>query len=191
MSLQDVSADGLPGVHGYGPLVLILVACAVVGAVGIAAAAQIDAMWTELQTHATDLGWTEVPRDEAPQEIVHLIQWRRPKRILRGPADGAPVWLVWHQWGTSSGKSRSSHSATRFLTAQPIDWPDFTVVRRTALGTKLMPVSGAGTGDREFDREYLIRTREPTDTPVMLTPDIRAAPESVKVFWTLSLLVVL
>jgi hypothetical protein len=175
MSLQADCAEALPEGHSYGPLVFILGACAVVGIIGLLVAAQNNAMWAELRTRATGLGWTEVPREEVPPEIAHLVQWHRPRCILRGPGDGDVLWLVWHQWTTRRGKSRTTHNATRLLATQRVDWRDFTVERRTRLGAKLMPVNGAGTGDREFDRAYLIRTGDPADTPVVLTPDIRAA----------------
>jgi hypothetical protein len=175
VSLPAVCTGSLSGGHDYGALVFILVVCGLVAVVGAVAAAQNNAMWTELRTRATDLGWTEVSPEEAPREIAQLVGWRRPRRVLRGPAGGDPMWLVWHQWTRRRGKSRSTHNATRLLVARPVDWPDFTVVRRTVLGAKLMPVNGPGTGDRDFDREYFISIDEPTDTPVVLTPDIRAA----------------
>jgi hypothetical protein len=155
--------------------VFILAVVGLVGVIGALSAAATNARWTELRTHATDLGWTEVAPEEVPPEIAHLVRWRRPRRILRGPAGGDPMWLVWHQWTRRRGKSRSTHNAIRLLVAQPVDWPDLTVVRRSALGAKLMPVNGAGTGDAQFDRAYLIRTDDPAGAPVTLTADIRAA----------------
>ena len=171
MPLYGVNASDVSGTHDYAPLIYIVAVSVLVGAIGAAAAAQTKRMWNDLLEHATSLGWRQVAREEVPEEIASLVEWHRPIQILRGPAGGDPVWLVWHQWWVGNGKGRRKVSATRFIAARPVHWPDLTIVRRTALGAKLMPVNGAGTGDRDFDRAYLVRA----DEPVSLTADVRAA----------------
>ncbi len=124
----------------------------------------------QLWAHAMRFGWRAfAPGEPAPSAVASEAGSGRTKLALVTRLHGYDVWLVWHQWTETSSSGDSTTSSTHHLTRYYL-WPhsmrpDVRLSRRTRLGASLMAVRGAGTGDAEFDRNFMVHTAAPVYLP--------------------------
>ncbi len=117
--------------------------------------------WERLWSAATAYGWRRPAAGERlPPAVLEAAGTSRTKLVLVTRYQGFDLWLVWHQWTESRSSGDSTTTTTENLTRYYL-WPlsphpDMKVTRRTRLGAALMPVRGPGTGDVEFDRQFMV-----------------------------------
>jgi hypothetical protein len=116
----------------------------------------------ELWAYALQYGWRPPPMGAPlPAPVEEAARSRRSRLVLATRFQGFDLWLVWHQWTESSSTGDTTTHTTRNLTRYFLwpgrAYPDVRLARRTKIGASLMPVRGAGTGDAEFDRRFLVR----------------------------------
>jgi hypothetical protein len=133
----------------------------------------------ELREHIAARGWRPVVRDEPMPGPVASAARSRRSRLAVATQEPYPLWLVWHRWTESSGtgdnRTTSTHNLTRYFLLLGAGYQDMEVVKRTALGGLFMPVRGAGTGDADFDKRFLVRGLGEHQAVRLLTPELRAA----------------
>ncbi|MFC0553664.1 hypothetical protein ACFFHJ_22485 [Planotetraspora thailandica] len=102
---------------------------------------------------------------------------RRSMVFMGKQIRGRLVWMSWHQWTEThtvrvhrndrweDKEETVTFNSTEFFVALPAGTPDVAVTSRTALGGRLRPVRGLGTGDPDFDRAFHVH---PQDDPAAL-----------------------
>lgn len=129
----------------------------------------------QLWAYAAQVGWQPLqPGIPVPGPVADAARSRRSQMVVRTRLREFDMWLVWHQWTESTSSGDSTTTQTRHLTRYYLwpnrPYPNVQLVGRTRIGASLMPVRGAGTGDAEFDRRFLVR-----GTPELLSPALRQA----------------
>ncbi|HEY7488706.1 MAG TPA: hypothetical protein VH912_29970 [Streptosporangiaceae bacterium] len=128
-----------------------------------------------LQAYAAQLGWWPIA-GPLPEAVAKDVGSRRTKLALGTQRGRFNVWMVWHQWTESTGENSSTtRNLTRYYLWLGPAYPNIELRRRTSIGAFLKPVRGAGTGDPDFDKAFLVRPSDRTDHLRLLSPALRQA----------------
>jgi hypothetical protein len=132
---------------------------------------------------AAEVGWQESTGHPALTitEPTRPGNHRPPRlMVMMGRRVGRyQVWMSWHQWKEVHPPGppvEVTFDRTRYLLPLgPGRYPDISVTRRTAPGSRFRPARGPGTGDRAFGRAFVVSPAGDPAPQRLLTHRLRQA----------------